>query len=229
MRMGLSKRMIIPLKYKHITYKIYFYIIFLITTLVCNFVVFRLEVAFMNAFTPYAINFGSDAINYTVANYFAENEYSYSDFVKLSYDNDNSITSLQTNSSLMNSLKSQLSINLQEELDDIKENSLSVPLGNISDNIIFHGIGPMIDISVNSAEVTDLVFNDTFDSVGINQVRHKIYVEVFVTVSISCANITQSEVIHDVIPVSETVIVGKVPKYFSENAGMNVLADNKED
>ena len=59
-----------------------------------------LEYAFLNSFAPYAINIGSDAINYTVADYFNENFYSYSDFVELSYNSDNAITSLQTKNSI---------------------------------------------------------------------------------------------------------------------------------
>lgn len=229
MRMGLSKRMMIKYKYRHIVYKIYFYIIFLIAFAFFAFVIYRLEYAFISAFTPFAVNIGSDAINYTVADYFSDNDYSYQDFVKISYGGNNTVTSLQTDSSLMNKVKAELSILLQNELDNQKSKSLSIPFGNISDNIIFHGMGPDINISIKSAEITDLVFNDDFESVGINQVRHKIFIEAYVTISISCANVTQSEVIHDIIPVAETVIVGDVPKYFSESGGLQVLADEKED
>ena len=229
MRMGLSKRTVIKYKYRHIVYKIYFYIIFLIAFVFFSFVIYRLEHAFINLFTPFAVNIGSDAINYTVADYFSDNDYSYEDFVKLSYGENNTVTSLQTNSSLMNRVKAELSILLQNELDNQKLKSLSIPFGNISDNIIFHGMGPDINIKIKSTELTDLVFNDDFESVGINQVRHKIFIEAYVTISISCANATKSEVIHDIIPVAETVIVGDVPKYFSENGGLQVLTDEKGD
>ena len=82
MRMGMSKRMIVKYKYRNFVYKIYFYIIFLIAFVFFAFIVYRLEDAFINAFTPYAVNIGSDAINYTVADYFSDNEYSYKDFVQ---------------------------------------------------------------------------------------------------------------------------------------------------
>ena len=229
MRMGMSKRMIVKYKYRNFVYKIYFYIIFLIAFVFFAFIVYRLEDAFINAFTPYAVNIGSDAINYTVADYISDNEHSYQDSVQLSYGYNDAVTSLQTNSSLMNKVKADLSILLQNELDNQKSKSLSIPFGNISDNIIFHGTGPEIDVIIKSAEITDLVFNDAFESVGINQVRHKIFIEAYVTISISCATVTQSEVIHDIIPVAETVIVGSVPKYFSENGGLQVLTDEKGD
>ena len=229
MRMGLSRKCIVGHRYKYVLYKLYFYIIFVITLFSFSLVIYRMESAFINAFTPFAINLGSDSINYTVADYFKVNEYSYSDFVTLTYDEKNMVTSLQSNSSLMNLVKSELSILLQNELSARKENEIKFPLGNISDNIIFHGLGPVIAVNVSSAEVTDLVFNDEFVAVGINQVKHKIFIEAYVTVSLSCASLTLSEVIHDTIPVAETVIVGDVPNYYGDNVKMPVLTNNMED
>ena len=227
--MGLSKRCVIGHRHRCVLYRLYFFIIFVITLFCFSFVIYRMESAFVNAFTPFAVNIGSDSINYTVADYFKVHEYSYSDYVTLTYNDKNTVTSLQTNSSLMNLVKSELSILLQNELEERKTDKLTFPLGNISDNIIFHGLGPKITVNVSSAEITDLVFNDEFVSVGINQVKHKIFIEAYVTVSLSCANLTLSEVIHDTIPVAETVIVGDVPNYYGENGKMLVLADNRED
>lgn len=227
--MGLSKRRIIGYRYRCVLYKLYFYIIFVVTLFSLFFIIYRMESAFVNAFTPFAVNIGSDAINYTVADYFKINKYSYSDYVTLTYDEKNIVTSLQTNSSLMNLVKSELSILLQSELEEQKSDKLTFPLGNISDNIVFHGLGPKININVSSAEITDLVFNDEFVSVGINQVKHKIFIEAYVTISLSCANLTLSEVVHDIIPVAETVIIGDVPDYYGENGKLQVLADNRED
>ena len=229
MRMGLSKRRILGYRQRYVLYKIYFYIIFISSLFFLSFVVYRMESAFVNAFTPSAANIGSDAINYSLADYFRDNEYSYSDYVTLTYDEKNTVTSLQANSSLMNLVKSELSILLQNELDERKSDKLTIPLGNIADNMIFHGLGPEITINVCSAEITDLVFNDKFISAGINQVCHKIYIEAYVTVSISCANLTLSEVIHDTIPVAETVIVGDVPNYYGENGNLQVVTDSRED
>ena len=228
MRMGLSRRTVIKYKYRHIVYKFYFYIIFLMTLLFSVFIIYRLENAFMNFFTPFAINIGSDSINNTVANYFSKNYYSYSDFIELSCENDNSITSLQANSALMNKVKAELSILLQEELDKQKSTKLAFPIGNISNNILFHGFGPKVVIKVNSTEITDLVFNDSFESVGINQVRHKIFIDAYVTISVMCANMTKSEVIHDIIPIAETVIVGDVPHYYGRDGSLQLLPEEKE-
>ena len=229
MLMGLSKKHYIPYKHRHIAYKIYFYIIFVATIIGLFIMAGRLRNAFLNVFTPYAINVGSDAINYTVADYFSKNQYDYSDISRLSYNQNNEITSVQANTSLMNKIKADLSIYLQEEIIDCKATKLYIPFGTMFNNIALHGIGPDIPITVKATDITDLVFNDSFESVGINQVRHKIFIEAYVTISVHCANMTHSEVIHDIIPVAETVIVGDVPMYYSENGSIDLLPNNKED
>ncbi|MDY3928206.1 MAG: sporulation protein YunB [Clostridia bacterium] len=229
MRMGLCKRNIIAYKYRHIIYRIYFYIIFLLTFAMCVFMLGKVRNAFLKVFTPYAINIGSDAINFTVADYFAENNYDYNDFVTLSYNNNNEISSVQANSALMNKVKAELSIYLQDKITELKTTELSMPIGNMFDNIVLHGFGPNIKIKVSAMDITDLNFNDSFEDAGINQVRHRIFIDAYVTLSINCASMTKSEVIHDTIPVAETVIVGQVPKYYSTNKGFDILPNEREE
>lgn len=229
MRMGLSKRPPIGHKYRHIVYKIYFYIIFILTLLFFSFVTHRLEKAFISNFTPFALNIGSDAFNYSVSEYFSDNQCSYKDFIDITYGENNTVTALQANTPLMNKVLADLSILVQDELDEIKEETMTVPFGNIFDNLILHGLGPDLKIKIKSAEINDLTFCDSFEAAGINQVRHKIYIDASVTISVSCANLTKTEVIYDTIPVAETIIVGNVPKYYSGQGTMNLTAGEKED
>ena len=220
MLMGLCKKHVIfGKRRKHIN-RIYYFSILTISLVASMFFLVRLKPAFINMFTPYAVNIGSDAINFTVANYFNTNRYEYSDLVTLSYNNNNEVASVQANSSLMNKIKSELSIYLQEEISKLKQSEFSMPLGSVFDNIVLHGLGPNIKIKIMATDITDLNFNDIFEAVGINQVRHKIFIDAYVTISVNCASMTKSEVIHDMIPVAETVIVGQVPQYYSGNSDL---------
>jgi len=220
MLMGLCKKPVMFGKRKKRIHRIYYFSILTISLVLSMMFLIRLRPAFLSMFTPYAVNIGSDAINYTVAEYFNTNSYEYSDLVTLSYNDNNEITSVQANSSLMNKIKAELSIYLQEEILKLKETEFSMPFGSVFDNIVFHGLGPNIKIKVMATDITDLNFNDTFEAVGINQVRHKIFIDAYVTIAVNCASMSKSEVIHDIIPVAETVIVGQVPQYYSDNGDL---------
>lgn len=228
MLMGLSRNNLIKYKYKSVARKIYFYLVFALSLCLSFLFLLQLRDAFLKVFIPYAINIGSDSINYTVADYFEKNYYSYDDFVTLSYNAENEITSLQTNTSLMNKVKADLSIYLQEYVNELKGEDVWVPLGSVLNNPIFSGIGPNIKITVKPTDITDLVFSDSFEDVGINQVRHKIYIEAFINISIHCASMSKTEIIEDTILVAETVIVGRVPKYYSDD-GLNISTKSEEE
>ncbi len=227
MRMGLSKTK--TALYKHKATRIYLYLVFILSLILSFVFLLRLRPAFLRVFTPYAINIGSDSINFTVADYFQKNKYNYSDFVTLSYNQNNEITSLQTDSALMNKVKAELSIYLQEEIIKLKTTELSIPFGNIFDNIVLHGMGPDIKITVKATDITDLNFNDCFEEAGINQVRHKIFIDAYVTITVNCASMSKSEVIHDTIPVAETLIVGQVPRYYSINGNSQFIPTDMEE
>lgn len=219
MLMGLSRRNVIKYKHRGIAYKIYFYIVFVLALSLSFIVMMRLRSAFLRVMTSHAVSIGSDSINYTVADYFEEHQYNYDDFVLLSSNSSNEITSVQTNTSLMNKVKADLSIHLQDYIDELKTGIVTIPLGNIFNNPVLSGLGPDIKIKVKPTDISDLNFCDSFESAGINQVRHKIYIEAVVTISIHCASMSKTEVITDTIPVAETVIVGRVPEYYG-NGGL---------
>ena len=229
MLMGLSRKNIIKYKYKETAMKIFYYFIFLFSLVLSFVFLIQLRSAFLRVMTPYAINIGSDAINYTVSKYFQDNQYTYNDFVCLSYNNENEITSVQTNTSLMNKVKADLSIYLQDEVNKLKMGDVHIPFGKLFNNPIFSGLGPDIKITVKPTDITDLVFCDSFEEAGINQVRHKIYIEAFVNISIHCASMSKTEIIEDTIPVAETVIVGRVPKFYGTDSALQLSTQIEEE
>lgn len=227
MRMGLSKSNIIKYKYRTAAKKLFVFCVF--GFVLCGFAALfmQMRTAFLKVLVPHAINIGSDAINNTVEDYFTKNQFEYEDFVKLSYNDENEITSVQTKTALMNKVKADLSIYLQDQVTNIKASPVTMPLGNIFNNPIFSGLGPDLKITVKPTDITDLVFSDKFESCGINQVRHKIYIEVFVNISVHCASMSKTELVEDSIPIAETVIVGRVPQYYG-NGDMSVSPQTNE-
>lgn len=228
MRMGLSKSNIIKYKYRTAFAKIFFAAVFFSVFATFVMLFMQMRTAFLKVLVPHAINIGSDAINNTVEDYFTKNQFDYDDFVKLSYNDENEITSVQTKTALMNKVKADLSIYLQDQVTNIKASPITMPLGNIFNNPIFSGLGPDLRITVKPTDITDLVFSDKFESCGINQVRHKIYIEVFVNISVHCASMSKTELVEDTIPIAETVIVGRVPQYYG-NGDMSVTPKTEEE
>ena len=87
MHMGLSKRKPFPYKYRNFLLRLTVLLTIIVSFILSVLFLNRLQNAFLSVFVPYAINIGSDAINFTIADYFKTNNYEYADFVTLTYDN----------------------------------------------------------------------------------------------------------------------------------------------
>lgn len=229
MLLGLSKNNVINYKYNKLFNKvIYIFIIFISFVFSCLFLI-NLEDVFNRHIIPYAINVGSDSINICVSEYFTKNNYNYNDLTQITYNENSEITAVQNNTSLMNKIKADISIDLQNTINNLKNDNLYIPLGSLMGSPVFSGIGPKLKIKISPTDITDLVFGDEFESVGLNHTRHKIYAEVFINISVHCMGMSKTEIIEDTILIAETIIVGKVPTYYGLNNSMGISSEIKEE
>lgn len=91
---------------------------------------------------------------------------------------------------------------------------ISIPIGSLTGSSLLLSRGPRIRIQVQVLGSTFTGFQTDITSIGINQTRHRIVLEL-------CENITLLMPWHTVetsvvteIPVAETIIVGKVPESY---------------
>ena len=89
-----------------------------------------------------------------------------------------------------------------------------VPWGTLFGSEIFsdRGLELVIESSTYGFAVTDIY--SSFESVGVNQTLHKIYIEITLSAAAYIGNYKVSETINSRVPVAETVIVGDVPSAY---------------
>ncbi|MGE5328031.1 MAG: sporulation protein YunB [Deltaproteobacteria bacterium] len=141
-------------------------------------------------------------------------EVDYSDLVYVQKDSQSKVTALQTNIVKMNMLSAQLSFAIQERMEKLEEVYVKVPLWNIFGNTFFSNRGPDVSIKVIPYGNIDADFRTEFVSAGINQTRHKIYMEIKSRLIVVVPLVKKGTEIITRIPVAETVIVGEVPESF---------------
>lgn len=154
----------------------------------------------------------NQAVNETVQN---ENSV-YSDFVTVNYNENGAITSLITNTVYINSFKAALSQTVAQTVDRCGDFNITVPWGTLLGSEIFsdRGLELTVESSTYGFAVTDIY--SSFESVGINQTLHKIYVEIDLTATAYIGDYKVHETVNGRVPVAETVIVGNVPQYYSQ-------------
>lgn len=205
MRMGLSRRRFNKLYIFVPVMMVFIYIILL-----------RLEPTFLSLAHQAANNMINSCVNEVVAKEF-EN-YSINSFY---IEKGNTFISDVTS---INTVKANIISKLQKELGD--SDIVKIPIGSASGLYLLNGLGFKIPVRITPSNIITADFENTFDSAGINFVRHTIYIRVSVDVNYRGFIMNETETIVTRIPVIENITSGEVPQYYG--AGMGIIENKSQ-
>jgi len=143
----------------------------------------------------------------------------YDEIVIINRDENDRIDSIQTDIVKLNRIYADLSLDIQKKLLELSEEKISIPLGAVFGKSLFAAGGPKINVRVIPTGSVETDFESEFVSAGINQTRHRIYLEVKTTVGIVVPCTDKKTEITTRIPVAETVIIGDVPEFYIDRDG----------
>ena len=178
----------------------------------------RLRPVIVSMAETHARSIGSKVVSEAITEEIEANNISYDDLISFEKDENGKIAALKTDIIMINRLKSRLSVVILDKLSDMNDINLYVPVGNLINGEFFSGRGPKIEIIVLPVGSVTTNITNIFTSAGINQTRHQIMLEVNVTVSIIMPFSVESTDISTSMAIAETIIVGDVPKFFSNNS-----------
>lgn len=168
-----------------------------------------------------------DAVNSAIARNFGGVEYA--DLVTVRCDDAGRVTLLQANTVGMNRLSTQTALTAQQYIADIGEQSLRISVGSATGNPLLAGRGPELLVKVIPVGSVRTEFVTEFQSAGINQTRHKIYIRVHAAMRVVIPAGAKLVEVSTQVPVAETVIVGQVPQSYvnveSEEDMLNLLPE----
>ena len=172
-------------------------------------VLISISEATMRASTTVAVN---DAVYYTLSD-----EMRYEDLVSVTHDNGGNITSVTANSLKINKIARDTASISQSNLKNLSLNGIPVPLGALTGIEAFAGLGPSIQFRIIPVSSVSCDFSSTFESVGINQTKHSIYMNVVADISIVMPSRTENFAVITEILIGESVIIGKIPDTYLQS------------
>lgn len=152
-------------------------------------------------------------INEAIGDKMSEGIYDYDYFVSLKKDDQGSITAISANMARINKLSSEL---LQEVISTTNSGQLDleIPLGNLLDSNLLLGRGPDIPVKIIMLTSSYADFRNELTSVGINQSKHQIILELTVEIDVLMPwEVRSTKVLSEVL-IAETIVVGKVPETY---------------
>lgn len=143
-------------------------------------------------------------------------EVSYDDIMDTMYTDAGYVTSISLNSVGVNKIKSNLVLDINKRINDISTDKVNIPLGSLLGNEFMTGLGPSIPAYIAPYGFVNVEFKDEFVSVGINQVKHVVYLTIKADMSMIMAFVKCSKTVSTDILVVQTVISGQVPDFYTD-------------
>ena len=172
-------------------------------------VLISISEATMRASTTVAVN---DAVYYTLSD-----EIRYEDLVTITRDGEGEIVAVAANPLKINKIARDTASISQSNLKNLSLNGIPIPLGALTGIEAFAGLGPSIHFRIIPVSSVSCDYSSTFDSVGINQTKHSIYLNVIADISIVMPSRTENFAVTTEILIGESVLVGRVPDAYLQS------------
>ena len=172
-------------------------------------VLISISEATMRASTTIAVN---DAVYYTLSD-----EIRYEDLVTVTRDKEGEIVAVAANPLKINKIARDTASISQSNLKNLSLNGIPIPLGALTGIEAFAGLGPSIHFRIIPVSSVSCDYSSTFDSVGINQTKHSIYLNVIADISIVMPSRTENFAVATEILIGESVLVGQVPDAYLQS------------
>lgn len=146
--------------------------------------------------------------------------YDYDDLCNITKDSNGNIAMISANVITVNEIISDVAIKIQDELDNEENNSYNIRLGTLTGLKLLSGVGPNIKVKIESIGSVETDLKSEFESAGINQTLHRLYLQVECNVIILTPYNTKEEKIVNQVLLGEAVIIGTTPNTYYNLEGM---------
>lgn len=163
-----------------------------------------------------AKNIALNVTNETVNDYIKT--ITYDSLIITKQDSSGKIVSIDANVMEMNRLSTNISSSINDKISNIGAQKIRLPLGSILNLGLLSGYGPNIGINVIPNGTVNAQFKSEFTETGINQTRHRIYIEITTSMYIVAPFFADTQTYTNDITVAETILVGNTPStYYNLN------------
>lgn len=136
------------------------------------------------------------------------------DFVNVEKNNQNDVVLISANSAYVNRLAREVSVVSQKQINNIQKFRIQIPIGTLSGIPLLSEKGTEVEVTVTPIGKVTCSFTSDFESAGINQTVHKIFLNVCSRVDLIIPTFHMEVETVTPILISESIIVGKVPNTF---------------
>ena len=143
-----------------------------------------------------------------------ENGAAYENLVTIERNEAGDVVALTSDSLKINSLARRTASVAQNNLTDLSEAGVRIPLGAFTGIEILAGVGPSVTVKIVPIGNVVCRFTSQFTSAGVNQTLHSVYLDVLTEMNIILPSRSLTVQGSSQVLIAESVIVGKVPEIY---------------
>lgn len=168
-----------------------------------------------------AVQLATEAINQAVAEKLV-GSVDYRELIYTVQDNTGRLVLMQANTVKLNKIASDTTLSVQKKLQELGNERFNIPFGQALGSKLLASYGPLIKVIIVPVGTVQVSVADDFVEAGINQTKHRLLLNVKTRVRVVIPLASSEAVVNTMVPITETVIVGEVPKtYVKLNLGKN--------
>lgn len=149
----------------------------------------------------------------------------YTDFILIEKDNEGNVSFMQGKTMEINRLARKLALDCQKVMMELSPQAIEIPIGAFTGSVLLANYGRKINIPITILPNVTASYFTTFNSVGINQTRHSIFIKINVIVDMVIPLVHSPVDFDTYIMVAESVIVGKIPDVYIDSLTSTDLLD----
>lgn len=179
-----------------------------------------LKPAFIEYAGVYANNMANSVVNNAVNKVFSDNNYN--SFAEFKDSGSENVRAIETDAVKINRIKAEIIQSMQERIKSGEYETVYIPLGSATDFYFFAGLGPKIPVKIYPVGIVGADFHEELNSAGINQVNHKIYLDVSINMSFVGFSFSKTETVKTSALLTDTIIVGDTPQYYGGSLAADI-------
>lgn len=140
----------------------------------------------------------------------------YRDLVQLMTDTTGRVCYMQADVIKINAMAAEAQDVVLAELAKIDGQRITIPLGTVLGSVLFANAGPRLSVTIHPLGSATVEVEEDFRDVGINQVKHTLYITIAAEVRIVIPFAGEPVSVVTKAPVADVIIVGGVPSTYVE-------------
>ncbi|MGL4453361.1 MAG: sporulation protein YunB [Sarcina sp.] len=146
----------------------------------------------------------------------------YEEIMDVDKDELGKINFISADTMKLNELATKVATEAQKDIEDVGSVGVKVPIGYALKNNILAYIGPTITVKMEPIGRVKTSYESSFESAGINQTRHKIYINLETNLKIVLPLQSREVLVRHQIPIADNIILGEVPR---TSIGIDAIKD----